>query len=97
PGAPLFPYTTLFRSGRLRRMRYPDGEEVTYRYDAGGLVESVTGDRPYLTDVRYDRFGQRLHMKQGNGMVSRYSYGAASRRLSRLDRKSTRLNSSHVK
>src|SRR5207247_10145013 len=71
PQCPLFPYTTLFRSGdalqsmpaRAMRRRLPD-----------------RGDVP--THRRYRRFRQvHLHRLQG-------VHG-------RLDRKSTRLNSSH--
>ncbi len=75
--------------GRLRQMSYPDGEVLTYGYDAGGLVNRATGVKlgtqyPYVQDLHYDVFGQRVYMKHGNGIVSRYAYDDTTRRLARL-------------
>ena len=65
--------------GRTQRITYPDGELVTYGYDTGGLVVSVEGEHygrhtRYVQDIGYDQFGQRVYMKYGNGMETRYSY-----------------------
>ncbi len=37
--------------GRLLHMTYPDGERLTYDYDAGGLVRTVTGEEEGYEDV----------------------------------------------
>ena len=54
----------------------------------GGMLESVTGQKtytyPYITEIGYDRFGQRSYMKHGNGAVTRYEYDDV-RRLCHLD------------
>jgi len=72
--------------GRILDMTYPDGEQVTYGYDAGGSVDSLTGTKAgtnyvYLTHVGYDEFEQRVHMIQGNGVDTRYGYDPQMRRL----------------
>ena len=33
--------------GRLLKVSYPDGEELSYGYDRGGLLKSATGVRPW--------------------------------------------------
>ncbi len=58
---------------RLRQLIYPDGETVIYAYDTGGLAASVSGKKgdyayPYLEILVYDKFGQRVFMRQGNGV-----------------------------
>ena len=73
---------------RLLSITYPDAEKVSYGYDIGGMLESVTGQKtytyPYITEIGYDRFGQRSYMKHGNGAVTRYEYDDV-RRLCHLD------------
>src|SRR5699024_11611750 len=79
PSTPLFPYTTLFRSGARRR----GSGVVLHRPAASGDrgADELEGDgdgacrRPWPRRPRVARRG---------------------RRLPRRDRKSTRLNSSHV-
>jgi RHS repeat-associated protein len=81
--------------GRMLSMTYPDGELLTYGYDAGGLLKTATGTRTatqwapaqaeaYLRTLTYDEFGQRAFMKLGNGVVTSYSYEPLTRRLSTL-------------
>ncbi|MBC7172442.1 MAG: hypothetical protein H5U40_08455, partial [Polyangiaceae bacterium] len=75
--------------GRLRQMTYPDGEVLTYGYDAGGLVESAIGTKlgakyPYVEHLHYDVFGQRVYAEHGNGIKSHYTYDEATRRLATL-------------
>jgi len=82
--------------GRMQWIQYPDGEKVTYGYDAGGLLRSATGTRPatlgdpvtsetYLQLLTYDEFGQRRTMRLGNGAVTKYDYYPESRRLRGLN------------
>jgi RHS repeat-associated protein len=81
--------------GRMLSMVYPDGEVLTYGYDAGGLVKSATGSRAatrwaprqsetYLQTLTYDEFGQRVYMRLGNGVVTSYTYEPPTRRLHTL-------------
>ncbi|MCD5345786.1 SpvB/TcaC N-terminal domain-containing protein [Agromyces sp. S2-1-8] len=54
PGDPRFQWTTEWEYDGLSRvetMTYPDGEVLTYDYDAGGLTRSVVGDEPGLVKV----------------------------------------------
>ncbi len=74
---------------RLRNITYPDGEIVTYNYDAGGNVCSVTHNKEadesdYVDTILYDKFNNRTYMKYGNGIISTYSYDPLRCRLSNM-------------
>ncbi len=92
PGAPSQTLTMRFdfdHFGRLLSAEYPDGESLRYGYDAGGQLRSAIGssggvERPYLKEVLYDEFGQRVAMALGNGTLTDYAYDAATRRLKTL-------------
>jgi RHS repeat-associated protein len=89
-------FTTSFSFdafGRMMSITYPDGEQVKYGYDAGGLLERAAGHRalggatqvePYLSSLMYDEFGQRVSMLLGNGVRTDYTYEPLARRLSTL-------------
>ncbi len=74
----------------LARLRvYPDGEEVVYTYDRGGLLQRVVGTKrgnryTYVSHVGYDEFSQRVRMVYGNEVESRYTYDPLTRRLASL-------------
>jgi len=75
--------------GRLLTVEYPDGEVLSYGYDAGGLLKSAMGRKkgvelPYVREMLYDEFGQRVAVSLGNGTLTDYSYNAATRRLKAL-------------
>jgi len=75
--------------GRMRQLTYPDGEVLTYTYDQGGLLASATGVKqkttyPYLKELVYDEYGQRVRLQLGNGVVTRYQYDARTRRLDHI-------------
>src|SRR5690242_20947825 len=83
PRSTLFPYTTLFRSGRVDR---PDGALRIENDDTFG-------------DVLHDRAQVRFALAQGLRLLARVvvQLRVADRvRHQRPDRKSTRLNSSHM-
>jgi RHS repeat-associated protein len=94
-------FTTSFSFdafGRMMSITYPDGEQVKYGYDAGGLLEKAVGhrtlggatqDEPYLSSLMYDEFGQRVRMVLGNGVVSTYAYEPLTRRLAHLQTNTT--------
>ena len=72
--------------GRMQHIVYPDGEKITYGYDAGGQVVSVTGTHwghefNYVTNILYDEYGQRTRIEYGNGTFTEYSYDPARRWL----------------
>ncbi len=72
--------------GRLEQITYPDGEVVTYDYNRGGQVAAVTGlhggrSTHYVQQIGYDAFGQRVFVRYGNGVESRYSYDPQRRWL----------------
>src|SRR5262249_56281861 len=63
-----------------------NGEVVPYFYDFGGLVTRVHGtddqlEVDYASNILYDKFGQRLSMTNGNGVVTTYAYRQDNRRL----------------
>jgi RHS repeat-associated protein len=72
--------------GRALTMTYPDGELVTYTYDAGGLVNSVAGTRKgtttnYVTGIQYNELEQRTQIAFGNNVSTGYSYYPDTKRL----------------
>src|SRR5208337_4644117 len=78
--------------GRTQRIVYPDGEQVSYGYDSGGLVVSVEGVHygrrtKYVQDIGYDQFGHRAYIKYGNGMETRFTYDENRRWLGSINTK----------
>ena len=72
--------------GRMQHIIYPDGEKITYGYDNGGQVISVTGSNygnefNYVTNILYDQYGQRTRIDYGNGTFTEYNYDPARRWL----------------
>ena len=92
PSARRKSYTTdyVFDSfGRMLQMTYPDGENLYYAYDNGGLLKSAWGIKQgnrynYINTLTYDEFGQRRHVDYGNGVNSEYTYDDFTRRLDTL-------------
>ena len=75
--------------GRMQSITYPDREVVTYGYDAGGQVCSITSERDgkpytYVADIRYDEYGQRVYIKYGNGVETNYTYDENMRWLKHI-------------
>src|SRR5690349_23113219 len=89
PRSTLFPYTTLFRS----LVEPPGGLDRRHEHLMASLVEE---DPPQLLDVRPDEVEERraglrpdLPLQRGDGCLAVLDQQSQ-------DRKSTRLNSSHV-
>src|SRR5207249_10866829 len=84
PASPLFPYTTLFRS---RRIAARDGHTGARRKGDIGFASlrggSVVGDHSVIFAAAGERI-ELVHRAEDRGIYAR------------RDRKSTRLNSSHV-
>src|SRR5690606_41650632 len=81
PRSTLFPYTTLFRSIRIG---------IGTQKQRGGRVAERTGDPDVVAD-------SRAITAQRARRIDEAVRGQAKRQRSAGDRKSTRLNSSHVK
>lgn len=85
-------FTTRFVQdsfGRYKTVTYPDGEVLTFDYDAGGLVNRASGQKgsltyPYIERREYDEFLARRFDKVGNGVQTETSYNALTRRLARI-------------
>ena len=82
--------------GRMQTMRYPDGEIITYTYDKGGQLKGVSGVKntikgtenySYIDTIVYDEHGQRVYIKYGNGVETRYRYDDKRRWLKDIETK----------
>ena len=80
--------------GRMQTMRYPDGETITYTYDKGGQLKGVSGVKntvkgtetySYIDTIVYDEYGQRVYIKYGNGVETRYRYDDKRRWLKDIE------------
>ena len=74
---------------RIQRMTYPDGEVVSYGYNYGGMLKSVTGEKngiqyPYINDISYNEFELKEIVDYGNGTQTIYNYDILQR-LSHLE------------
>ncbi|UTD04492.1 RHS repeat-associated core domain-containing protein [Treponema denticola] len=72
--------------GRMQSISYPDGEVLSYSYDKGGQLKGVIGKKGietyrYVDNILYDEHGQRVYIKYGNGVETRYNYDPARRWL----------------
>ncbi|UCE24612.1 MAG: sugar-binding protein, partial [Candidatus Zixiibacteriota bacterium] len=85
-------YTTEYTYdtwNRLQKLIYPDREEVTYRYDSGGLPEFARGVKDgfpteYIRRLEYDKFRQQVYLETSNDVATRYEYDPVTRRLANL-------------
>ena len=71
---------------RVRTMTYPDGEVVTYHYNAAGQIESLTGNKLGKQSVieeriGYDKGGHTVYQKLGNGTETTYAFDKQRERL----------------
>ena len=60
-------------------MTYPDGEVVTYQYNAAGQVERLTSNKQehqsvIVDRIGYDKEGHTVYTKLGNGTETTYTY-----------------------
>src|SRR3712207_9568186 len=91
PRSTLFPYTTLFRSA-LEQQLVVDLEDRA-RLQAGVAQGVVAADHRHLDDVRGGALDDRVD-RQALAELARLPVARPD--LGDLDRKSTRLNSSHA-
>src|SRR3546814_6847726 len=89
----LFPYTTLFRSGRRRGLRRGDQGRWLWPGRRGGDAAIAGCGVPGFLRVQLGGGGGSGTARDGGGVAFRAAWRAGGG--SRRDRKSTRLNSSH--
>jgi RHS repeat-associated protein len=83
-----YTYDHVFNSLRTLTV---DGETLTYGYDSGGHVKSVSGASNYVTSLLYNEFEQRTSLTLGNSVVTTYGYQAGTRRLNAVNTNSGSL------
>lgn len=76
---------------RVQAMTYPDGEQLQYQYDSGGLPRAVSGlvsstVYPYVQRLEYDKFGSRKFVQNGNGTTESYTYDTDASNAAALHR-----------
>ena len=95
PETAIFTYRSDYL-GRMQTMRYPDGEVITYTYDKGGQLKGVSGVKntvkgtenySYIDTIVYDEHGQRVYIKYGNGVETKYRYDDKRRWLKDIETK----------
>jgi len=74
---------------RIQVMKYPDGDSVDYAYNTAGKLKRLTSTKDnfgydVVKDIGYDKFEQRVYLKHGNDVETRYAYEPDRRRLSTL-------------
>lgn len=97
PNLPTRTFETYFQYdswNRLQKLTYPDGEEVSYAYNVGGNLQSMTGTGigdqvDYIKRIDYDLYEQRTYLQYGNGTETFYSYSPTLRRLEYLNAKTS--------
>jgi RHS repeat-associated protein len=75
--------------GRMETIDFPDEEVLTYQYDTGGQVKSVSGTRgtlttPYVREIGYDEYGQKIYIQLGNRTETYYTYDENRRWLNSI-------------
>lgn len=77
--------------GRPTQMRLPDGTVLRPGYDEGSILQTLDAqiggvgpDRRFLNGQDFTALGQRLNVRFGNDVTSRYAYDPRSFRLSSL-------------
>lgn len=84
---------------RVKTIKYPDEELVTYKYNKGGELHAMTSEKngtpnkDIISQLGYNKFGQRAYLRYGNGTETTYEYQAERRRL---DRMKVGFNSAYV-
>ncbi len=75
-------YDALNRSLTLTQ---PDGKVISYFYDKGGLLKTVSTDAIHrVSNITYNSKGQREHIYFGNNTKTKYEYNSLNFRLTRL-------------
>ena len=75
---------------RIRTMTYPDGEVVTYHYNAAGQIVRLSGNKQgresvIVDRIGYDKDGHTVYTKLGNGTETTYTYDKQRERLQAMN------------
>ena len=71
--------------GRTKSMTYPDGETIDYRYDNAGKVTGMySGNNAIVSNIKYNKYGNRTYIKYGNNTRNEYTYNALNLQLTNL-------------
>jgi RHS repeat-associated protein len=92
PGAGVYWFGTEWQYdtwNRVKAITYPDGEKLTYKYDKAGNLNNVASLKdgnlyPMINLIGYDKFEQRVYLKNGNGTETTYEYETNRRRLLKM-------------
>src|SRR3546814_19518865 len=93
--ATLFPYTPLFRSTAAQIEAAPCKATADRVMTLGALCELVAGRTPLVIELKSRFDGDRRVAERAAAVLTGYGAPAALMSFDPLDRKSTRLNSSH--
>ena len=74
---------------RVKQITYPDGEQLDYHYNLGGMLKSMLGSKSgvitrYIDSINYDQYEQRTFEAYGNKVKTNYIYDPITRRLDSL-------------
>jgi RHS repeat-associated protein len=70
-----YPMETTYDSlDRIKSIKYPDQEIVSYTYNTAGNLSGVSGAANYATYVEYNALGQPINVQYGNGVATAYAY-----------------------
>jgi RHS repeat-associated protein len=92
PGAQVYWFGTEWQYdtwNRIKTITYPDGEKLTYKYDKAGNLNNVASLKdgnsyPMINSIGYDKFEQRVYLKNGNNTETTYEYETNRRRLLKM-------------
>ncbi|ANF50626.1 hypothetical protein A0O34_08865 [Chryseobacterium glaciei] len=92
PGAQVYWFGTEWQYdtwNRVKTITYPDGEKLTYKYDKAGNLNNVASVKdgnsyPMINLIGYDKFEQRIYLKNGNDTETTYEYETNRRRLLKM-------------
>jgi RHS repeat-associated protein len=74
---------------RVENMIYPDGEIVFYKYNKGGNLYCVQGEKlgrkyDYISRIGYDKNDKQKYLQYGNGDVTTFDYEQDRLRLKKM-------------
>ena len=92
PNAGMMTFAMFFQYdtwNRTKQITYADGEVVTYTYDHGGQLITMSGVKSshnysYVQDMQYDKFGSCTSKQYSNNIKTTYAYDPVRRRLQTL-------------
>ncbi|WP_288376997.1 SpvB/TcaC N-terminal domain-containing protein [uncultured Chryseobacterium sp.] len=100
PGAQVYWFGTEWQYdtwNRVKTIKYPDGEKLTYKYNRAGNLNNVASVKdgnsyPMINNIGYDKFEQRVYLKNGNNTETTYEYETNRRRLLKMYAQNTNTN-----